>query len=158
MDAREFIGARLDVPMFVVTTANGDERSGCLVGFTTQCSIDPLRFIVFLSNKNRTYRVAKTADLLAVHVVPRGRTDIAGLFGSQTGDEVDKFAEAEWRDVRGVPVLEGIASWFVGRIVERIESGDHVGFVLEPLEGQTQDPITSLGFLEVRHLDPGHEA
>jgi len=158
MEMDDFIGSGLDVPMFIVTTSNGAERSGCLVGFATQCSIEPLRFVVFLSNKNRTYRVAGDAAALAVHVVPRGRMDLAELFGSLTGDDIDKFADIDWREVEGVPVLEGIDSWFVGTIVDRFDGGDHVGFVLEPIEGRAQDPIPALGFIDARQLDPGHEA
>lgn len=158
IDMDDFIGSGLDVPMFVVTAADGAERSGCLVGFATQCSIDPLRFVVFLSKNNRTYRVARGADALAVHVVPEGRMDIAELFGARTGDEVDKFEHVQWRDVRGAPVLDDADSWFVGAVVDRVEGGDHTGFVLEPLEGAAADPVPALGFLEARRLDPGHEA
>lgn len=158
IDMDDFIGSGLDVPMFVVTTARGDERSGCLVGFATQCSIDPLRFVVFLSKNNRTYRLAQAASVLGVQVVPEGRMDIAELFGANTGDDLDKFERIEWHDVRGVPVLSDVDSWFVGAVVDRLDGGDHVGFVLEPLEGATADPIRALGFIEARALEPGHEA
>jgi len=52
----------LDYPMFIVTAAAGGEREGCLVGFATQSSIDPPRFVVCLSKNNRTYRMAKDVD------------------------------------------------------------------------------------------------
>ena len=89
--------SELDYPMFVVTTAAGGERAGCLVGFATQSSIDPPRFLVCLSKQNRTYRVARDADLLAVHSLPADATDLAELFGGETGDRVDKFAQCDWR-------------------------------------------------------------
>ena len=81
----------LDYPMFVVTTRAGDELSGCLVGFATQVSIQPSRFLVGLSKRNHTYRIASRADHLAVHLVPRTHAEIARLFGGETGDRVDKF-------------------------------------------------------------------
>ena len=158
MDADDFIGSGLDVPMFVVTTADAEERSGCLVGFATQCSIDPLRFVVFLSKNNRTYRVAKGVHVMGVHVVPKGRMDIAELFGANTGDDVDKFEHIGWRDVHGAPVLTDVDSWFVGEVVDRFDGGDHEGLVLAPVEGATTDPIDALGFIEARALEPGHEA
>lgn len=158
MEMKDWIGSGLDVPMLVVTVASGGERNGCLVGFATQCSIDPLRFLVFLSKKNRTYRMACGATTLAVHVVPKSRMDIAELFGANTGDDIDKFERIAWRDVRGAPVLEEAASWFVGDVIDRIDGGDHEGFVLAPVEGRAADPIHALGFITARHLDPGHEA
>src|SRR4051812_38755411 len=97
----------LDYPMFIVTVAHGGERAGCLVGFATQGSIDPPRFLACLSKANRTYRVARGADALAVHFVPAGADGLAELFGGQTGDEVDKFSRCRWHPgPGGVPLLD----------------------------------------------------
>jgi flavin reductase (DIM6/NTAB) family NADH-FMN oxidoreductase RutF len=57
----------LDHPMFIVTACAEGERCGCLVGFATQASIDPSRFLVCLSHENRTYRVGRDTELLGVH-------------------------------------------------------------------------------------------
>src|SRR5512139_1340964 len=62
--------SEIDYPMYIVTAAAGGELAGCLVGFTTQCSIDPPRFLACLSDKNRTFRVAQRAGMLVVHLVP----------------------------------------------------------------------------------------
>ncbi len=62
MEAFEKLVSMLDYPMYVVTTACGDQRAGCLVGFTSQVSIGPPRFLVGLSEKNHTYRVAQRRD------------------------------------------------------------------------------------------------
>src|SRR3954471_10361561 len=103
----------IDYPMYIVTAASGEERAGCLVGFTTQCSIDPPRFLVCLSDKNRTFRVARQAESLLVHLVPQEGDPIAQLFGEATGDEVDKFARASWRPgPGGAPLLDACPNWF----------------------------------------------
>jgi hypothetical protein len=100
------IVAGLDTPAYVVTVAAGAERGGCLVGFTTQCSIEPPRFGVWLSKENRTYRLAVSAATLVVHLLRRGDRDLARLFGATTGDAVDKFKDVEWRPgPDGCPVL-----------------------------------------------------
>jgi flavin reductase (DIM6/NTAB) family NADH-FMN oxidoreductase RutF len=150
----------LDYPMFVVTTRAGDERSGCLVGFATQASIDPPRFLVGLSDKNHTYRVAEEADRLVVHVLDRSDRAIAELFGSTTGDEIDKFSRCRWHDgPGGLPVLDDAPAWFVGRVVGRHPLGDHVAFLLEPEEAQVREgDLTLLTFADVKDLDPGHDA
>ena len=143
--------------MWIVTATDGAERSGCLVGFATQSSIDPLTFTVFLSKKNHTYGVAERASHLAVHAVPKERRDLAELFGGETGDEVDKFERCEWRDgPNGLPIIEGCACWFTSKVLDRFDTGDHVAFLLEPLEGAAEDG-TVLGFDDVRDLEPGHE-
>lgn len=151
--------AELDYPMFIVTAAAGDERAGCLVGFATQCSIDPVRFMVCLSDKNRTFRVARRAAVLVVHLVPEGADALAQLFGSQTGDETDKFERCAWRPgPGGTPVLEDCGSWFAGRILQRTDVGDHWAFLLEPLAGDDQDGGRAFTFQEARWIEPGHEA
>ncbi|MDH6565840.1 flavin reductase (DIM6/NTAB) family NADH-FMN oxidoreductase RutF [Streptomyces sp. SAI-117] len=85
---------RLDPDMCVVTAAAGGERAGCLVGFASQCSMEPVRYVVWLSKANRTYRVARTASRLAVHLLTREQRALAELFGGRTGDRTDKFARA----------------------------------------------------------------
>ena len=150
----------LDYPMFVVTVNRG-ELAGCLVGFATQVSIRPPRFLVGLSKRNHTFRVAERADRLAVHVLPREQRELARLFGSETGDRIDKFDRCAWRTgPDGIPILVDAVAWFVGDILSRIDVGDHVGFLLEPTDGSAprrrfDQPVT---FADVRDLDPGHEA
>jgi flavin reductase (DIM6/NTAB) family NADH-FMN oxidoreductase RutF len=149
---------RLDYPMFVVTTCGRGERAGCLVGFATQTSIDPSRFLACISDKNRTCRVAREARTFAVHLVPSDRGDLAELFGGETGDDTDKFEQARWHEgPDGVPLLDDCPSWFAGRIIERHVLGDHVGHLLEPFDGSDAGDGW-LGFTRAKRIDPGHEA
>ncbi len=147
----------LDYPMYIVTAAAGGHRSGCLVGFATQCSIHPPRFLVCISDKNHTYRVAREAEVLVVHLVPADAGELAELFGSQTGDEIDKFARCEWRPgPGGAPILAGCANWFAGRVLERLPAGDHVALLLEPVEAHATDE-EHFTFHRARRIEPGHE-
>lgn len=156
----------LDPPMFVVTTVaptegipTDAERSGCLIAFATQVSVDPPRFLVGLSDKNHTCRVAARADLVAVHTLAPSRRDLAELFGEETGDEVDKFERCRWTPgPGGVPLLSDAQTVFVGRILERIDFGDHVGHLLEPVDVEIEDEGETLEFQQVKDLEPGHEA
>lgn len=149
----------LDYPMMIVTAAAGGEKAGCLVGFATQCSIDPPRFAVWLSRKNRTFRVAREAEVLVVHFPSVDDRRLADLFGGETGDEVDKFAQCRWRDGPAhVPVLEDCVRWFAGRVVEQIPTDDHVGFLLAPIQVESDPWPGPLGFQAVRTTSPGHEA
>ncbi|MEU2060432.1 flavin reductase family protein [Streptomyces sp. NPDC013455] len=121
--------------MCVVTAVAGGERAGCLVGFASQCSIQPPRFAVWLSKANRTYRVARNARCLAVHLLTRDQRGLAEHFGGETGDEVDKFAPLDWWEGHGgTAVLADTAAWCVGTVLHRIDGGDHVGFVLDLVE------------------------
>ena len=152
---------RLSYPMFVVTAYDGTERAGCLVGFATQCSIDPPRVLVCLSENNRTHRVAARSEGLAVHVLRREQHATAELFGSRTGDEVDKFARCAWHDgPYGLPLLDDCLGWFAGRVLDRRGTGDHTAHLVEVTDagGAPDDGAAPLAFDDVRDLEPGHEA
>ena len=158
MDAFHGIVAELDYPMYVVTAAAEGERSGCLAGFGTQCSIDPARFVICISKANHTFGVARAAPTLVVHVLRGGDRRLAELFGTETGDDVDKFDRCEWEPgPDGIPVLDGL-DWFAGRVLERHDVGDHVAMVLEPFAGRHEHHAPQLGFQALRDLEPGHDA
>lgn len=149
----------LDYPMFVVTTAGDGQRSGCLVGFATQVSIDPPRLLVCLSVNNHTYQVARQASMMAVHTLDRHQLKLAALFGSTTDDEIDKFARCAWQPgPGGVPLLTDCSRWVVGPIIDRFAFGDHVGHLVEPTSAGRRDNSPVLTFQQVRRLPPGHPA
>ena len=151
---------QLDYSLFIVTVASGEERAGCLVGFASQVSIHPPRFLVGLSVKNRTYRVANDgADVLVVHFVPEQAGDLAELFGGETGDEVDKFERCDWRaGPSGAPIITDLEDWFAGRVLDRIDLGDHVALWLEPVAAEDAGGPLDLGFQAVKPVEPGHPA
>jgi riboflavin-specific deaminase-like protein len=159
VEAFHAVMADIDFPMVIVTAADGHDRSGCLVGFHAQSSIDPPRFTVWISKKNHTYAVARRADVLTVHLPSAEQRDLAALFGEETGDEVDKFAAGSWRTgPHGALVLEQVARWFVGRVAETLDTGDHVAFLLEPIAGEVGSWSGQLGFQAVKDFEPGHQA
>ena len=151
--------AELDYPMFIATVATDEARAGCLIGFATQCSIHPPRFLAGISDKNHTYRVAQDVAAMGIHLVPEDATELAELFGGETGDELDKFERCSWRPgPEGVPLLDDCPNRFVGRIVERVDFGDHTGMVLEPFFAEFEEPDGQLSFHRAKRIDPGHEA
>lgn len=152
------LAGALNYPVFIVTAANGGEREGCVIGFASQTSFEPARFLACLSRANRTYRFAREAGELAVHLVPRAQERLVDLFGGETGDEIDKFEHCGWRPgPRGLPILAGCPSWFAGEILERIDLGDHVGHLLAPFAVEFE-PGEIMYFQDVTDIDPGHPA
>ncbi|MFL5826373.1 MAG: flavin reductase family protein [Thermoleophilaceae bacterium] len=148
----------LDYPLYVLTAGAGEERSGCLIGFATQTSIHPPRFLACVSRKNHTHPVAVRSEVLAIHVLRDDDRAIAELFGGETGDAVDKFEQVRWRPgPGGVPLLEDLPAWFAGRVLERLDLGDHEGFLLEPLEASAAELPSELSFQEAKDIKPGHE-
>ena len=153
--------AALDDSMLIVTAAAGDDRDGCLVGFRTQASIHPPRMLLCLSEKNHTYRLALRTDVLVAHLVPAGAPDLAEIFGGETGDDVDKLSQVAWRPgPGGAPVLERCprANWVAGEVLERVDFGDHVGFLTQPIAGDASAEARGLRLSRAMRIEPGHEA
>jgi flavin reductase (DIM6/NTAB) family NADH-FMN oxidoreductase RutF len=152
--------ASADPAMVVVTTAAGDERSGCLVGFHAQSSIDPHGYAVWLSKANHTYGVALRATHLAVHFLTDADLALAKTFGTLTGDRVDKFDRVSWRrGPQGVPILSGCDHGLVGRKVTVLDDGgDHVTITVDPVEVWSREPFTPLRQSAVQDLTAAHDA
>ncbi len=158
-DAFDALVGQLDYSMFIVTASAGGERAGCLVGFATQSSIDPPRFLACISRRNRTHEVAAHAAVLAVHFVPADAAELVELFGSHSGHEVDKFAQADWRPgPEAAAILDACPNWFVGRVVERRGLGDHTGYLLEPVAARCERSEEQFPFHRAKRYPPGREA
>ncbi|MFC4374520.1 flavin reductase family protein [Nocardia halotolerans] len=154
--------ATADGPVWVVTTVAGGQRAGCLIGFATQVSIGPRRFLVGLSKNNNTREIADAAEYLAVHLLTEQHFAVARLFATTTGDRTDKFAHCDWdTGPHGLPILRAATGWFAARIIERLDLGDHLGILLDPVaagEPPRADSGAVLRLHAVADLPPGHEA
>ncbi len=147
-------------PMVIVTTRDDEgNRAGCLVGFTSQCGIEPPRYAVWLSVRNHTYSVARRSTHLAVHVLTRDQRPLATLFGSVTGHEDDKFARCDWADGPfRLPILRSAAGWFAGPARQLTSSGDHELFIVSPQVAHGRVDEQPLSFQDVKDLDAGNPA
>jgi flavin reductase (DIM6/NTAB) family NADH-FMN oxidoreductase RutF len=150
----------LEYPVFIVTAAADGDRNGCLVGFATQCSIEPPTLLVCVSKANRTYRTAARASTLVVHYLGVDDEPLARLFGERSGDDEDKFAQCSWTARSdGTPVLDGCRGWVAGDVISRTDVGDHVAMAVRITAAQVRDEKAGqLGFQRVKDLDPGHPA
>jgi flavin reductase (DIM6/NTAB) family NADH-FMN oxidoreductase RutF len=152
--------AGLDPAMAVVTAVSDRERAGCLVGFHAQSSIEPERYVVWLSKANHTFRVGLHARYFAVHFLSEDDSEVARLFGTVSGDRVDKFATCAWEPgPEGLPILADCPRRIVAtRVALLDEGGDHVCVVLEPTDVSPAAPFRPLRLSATEDLQPGHEA
>jgi flavin reductase (DIM6/NTAB) family NADH-FMN oxidoreductase RutF len=152
------IASALDAPLIVVTAADARERAGCLVGFHSQSSIEPLRYCVWLSKANFTYRVALRSTHLGIHFLTAADLPLAERFGTLSGDDVDKFAGLRTGPGPGrVPVLEDCPHWLVARRITLVDDGgDHVCVMTETVAAHTGGRFEPLRLAQAAHLQPGH--
>ncbi|MGH9079974.1 MAG: flavin reductase family protein [Acidimicrobiales bacterium] len=149
--------SRVEGSLFVVTTGNQLEVSGCLAGFATQCSIVPPRFIVCISKVNHTYFVAERSNCVVLHLLREDQVELASLFGEESGDTVAKFEHCRWhRGLTGAPVLDDCAAWVEGSIMSRFSVGDHEAALMRPLGGGAGSGGRVLTYERSPSFRPGH--
>ena len=154
-DPFDRIVSNLDYPMFVIGAAADGDADACLVGFTSQCSMDPPRFGVFLSKANHTYDLAVASTVLVVHRLRADQFRVAEHFGGKSAyDDPGKLEGCGWvPGPEGAPVIDD-CDWFAGRVLERADTGDHVLFVLEPFGGKCRE-TSQLGSQQAFDIEAG---
>lgn len=152
--------AQLDSPMLIVTTIAAGRRAGCLVGFHGQSGMVPDSFAVWLSKANHTHDVARAGEHVAVHMLTADDRDLARLFGTTCGEEVDKFAQCDWTPgPGGVPLLDACPNRIVGTKRAWMDAGtDHTCVVIEPISTSSPSGFVPLRLSDVMDLEPGHAA
>jgi flavin reductase (DIM6/NTAB) family NADH-FMN oxidoreductase RutF len=151
----------MNAPLIVLTAAANDQTAGCVVGFHSQCSIEPVRYALWVSKANYTFRVAMFATHLAIHFLDVTDHELAAWFGGTSGDEVDKLASVGWSPgPAGVPLLDGCPNRLVLRRTTAWDDGcDHVCLVGEPVDVSIGDqPITPMRLTDADDIDAGHPA
>lgn len=149
----------LDCPALVVTTQAEGVPAGCLVGFGSQVTDQPPKFLVSLAKGSHTLQVASQSQHLAVHALAQRHRALAVLFGGETGHKVKKFERCSWRaGPQGVPILDDSMGWFVGRTVDWADLGDHTIFLLVPVASWASESDEELLYLsDLDDIDPGYE-
>ncbi|WP_378085039.1 flavin reductase family protein [Citricoccus sp. GCM10030269] len=146
--------------MIVVTTVAEDEPAGCLVGFHSQSGISPERYCLWLSKANHTYRVGLRATHFAAHFLTAEDCALADRFGTQSGEDTDKFAGLEIdSSPHGVPL---IASCPHRMLLERIAvldaGGDHVCLTTRVLSAHAEGQFEPFRLSDAGHLSPGRSS
>ncbi len=72
---------------------------------------------------------------------------------------MDKFARMDWEPgPRGLPILAACPSWFAGAVLDRMDCGDHVAFLLEPFAAHHEPGGGGLEFQRAKAIQPGRPA
>jgi flavin reductase (DIM6/NTAB) family NADH-FMN oxidoreductase RutF len=149
---------RTEYALQVVTTiSSAGEPSGCMVGFATQCSIDPPRFLICISKVNHTYFASLHSDAVALHLIGQDQIPLASLFAESSGDDVDKFARCRWHlGTTGAPLLADCVAWLEGTVIRRWSVGDHQALLVRPVAGGAGDQRDVLTVRHAPDFQAGH--
>lgn len=118
-----------------VITARGEAGP---VGFTatslSSVSAEPPLLSFGVGTGSSSWPAIAAADHVGVHILGEHQQELAATF-ARSG--ADRFGPpTAWREgPEGVPVLDGVVAWLVGRVVARIPAGDHRIVLAEVVHG-----------------------
>ncbi|MEW2612876.1 flavin reductase family protein [Streptomyces sp. NPDC047880] len=108
------------------------------VGFTatslTSVSAEPPLLSFGVGTGASSWPAIEAADHVGVHILGEHQQELAATFARSGADRFG--APTVWREgPEGVPVLDGVLAWLVGRVVARVPAGDHRLVIAEVVDG-----------------------
>ncbi len=116
-------------PVWVVTSACGERRSGLTATWVVPVSLDndqPL-FLLGLAATHYTTRLVVESRVAGLHLLAEDQMNLALRFGLFSGRHVDKFAGLEIAPQQtGAPILIDTLAWFDVRLLAHYDTGDRL--------------------------------
>lgn len=128
--------------LYVVTSTKDDTQNGFIGNTVFQITSKPPRMALGVSVDNYTHEFIESSKSFAVSILNQNvNTDLIKTFGYQTGRDVDKFANIEWRKGKtGAPlILNDINATFECKVIEEVHFDTHTIFVGEVIAGEVVD-------------------
>ena len=132
----------------VVTTADGEVRSGMTASSFTSISIDPPLILVCLHKEAYTTKLVEKAGVFGVSILGEDQAELSAQFAGYTElpEGADRFYNVEtFQKETGSPLLTSAIGWLDCKCYGIQDGGTHLIFVGEVLAtGRKDDPIWPL--------------
>jgi flavin reductase (DIM6/NTAB) family NADH-FMN oxidoreductase RutF len=110
-------------PVSVVTSLRDGHPHGTTVSAFCSLSLQPPMVLVSLARSSDLLAIVTESRVFAINVLNHGQQQLAINFARKG---LDKFDGVQWRLDRGVPRLDGAATWLVCKLEQLHEGGDHL--------------------------------
>ncbi|MDK1390008.1 flavin reductase family protein [Sinorhizobium sp. 8-89] len=119
---------RLGAGVSVITTGEGEDRTGATVTSATALSIVPPCMLVSLNRSSSTWRAVARFGHFCVNILGHAHEMLADQFAGRGGlMGAERYHGAEWTQlISGAPVLEDAAAAIDCEVEEAIERHSHV--------------------------------
>ena len=148
----------------VVTSALGDQPSGCTVNTFVSVSLAPPLLLVSLAHDGNTLATIRTRGRFAVNVLAWRQRQLATRFAHtkhtkhnqhNQHDSDDRFRDVPYRFAHGVPVIGDVTAAMVCALTELVPVADHVLVLGQPLWCERKGPADPVLFLDGRYQRAG---
>ncbi len=143
-DRDSFRNAMSTVPtaVTVITAMAGNEPLGATANAVVSLSVDPPLMLVALDQRSRTLGALQATARFGVSVLAAPQAELALRFSTKEPHPV-KWEGVAWRELGGVPALDGATLAMACELRDELDGGDHailVGSVTD-LERANLEPL-----------------
>ncbi len=120
--------------LFVLGSQANGKINACITNTCIQVASDPIRIAISVLNQNYTCDLIKESGVFCLSVLDKTATfDLFKHFGYQSGRNVDKFADWQYKtDKNGCPFLLGSTCSVLNcKVLSKTDLGTHTLFVAE---------------------------
>jgi flavin reductase (DIM6/NTAB) family NADH-FMN oxidoreductase RutF len=123
----------------VITALGAAGPAGFTATSLTSVAAEPPLLSFGISLGSSSWPAVAEASFVGVHILGEHQEELAARFARSGADRFGP-ATAWSHGPHGVPVLDGVAAWLVGRVVGRVPAGDHRIVVAEAVAGDPHGP------------------
>ena len=121
--------------LYVLTARENDFDNGCIINTVTQVTSTPNRISIAVNKQNKTCSMIANTGVFNVSVLTtKASFDVYKHFGFQSGNEVNKFADATnvVRSENGLIYLQQDTNAYIsGKVEQQLDLGTHMLFIAQ---------------------------
>jgi flavin reductase (DIM6/NTAB) family NADH-FMN oxidoreductase RutF len=123
--------------VFLVGSRAGDRLNLMTANWGTQCSFEPKLYTVFVERDAYTRRLIDEGGVFSISLLPPDSEAVVSHFTKPAEVVGNKLGEYEYfpGPETGAPIYAGAVAWFECRVIETRETGDHIQYVGEVVNG-----------------------
>jgi flavin reductase (DIM6/NTAB) family NADH-FMN oxidoreductase RutF len=143
-----------------VAAITAKDAQGKPVGFTATSlaslsAVPPLATFNMARSASSWPAIAET-ERLVIHMLGARNRSLAEIM---SGDNASRFVGEHWHEgAHGLPILDNVTTWMVGRVIERFPVHNSVVVVVQIESGEVGADDAPLLYHERQYLRPGEVA
>lgn len=136
---------RLTYGVYVITTRHRDEVNGFTASWVSQVSLKPPLVMACVGKSHVSCPMIEEGGVFVVNILGKEQKEFSRLFSVPLkGTEQERVGVPYRLGKVGAPILEEAAAYFECMVLNSIETGDHMLFVAEVVDGGVGRDATTL--------------
>ena len=148
---------KISYGLYVVGSKSGDKINGYISNTVFQVTAEPAQFAISCSKDNFSSEIIRESNAFSISVLEKDTgAKVIGTFGYKSGKDINKFEGFSYKTGKtGSPILlENTIAWFECKVVQTFDTGTHIVFIGELVDGDLIDsdkePLTYAYYREVK--------